>query len=73
MTHAERTKAFFNATTRRTVNMVLDHIAAHYGCDRAAAHAEVTHDEAHNLLDYMTEPHRSAAYVVMQGHGLRAV
>jgi hypothetical protein len=52
--------------------MVLDHIAAHYGIDRAAAHAEVTHDEAESLLDYMTEPHRSAAYVVMQGHGLRA-
>jgi hypothetical protein len=71
MTHAETTKAFFNATTRRTVNMVLDHIAAHYGCDRAAAHAEVTHDEAHNLLDYMTEPARTATMIMLTGRGLR--
>lgn len=50
---------------------ILASIAKHYGISAAAAYGEVTGDEAEHLLDYMVEPQRSAASVLMQAHGLR--
>lgn len=70
MTNAQITKAFFAATTRKTVNLVLDNIANHYGITQSEALAEVTHDEAESLLDYVTGPDRAATHLVMRGHGL---
>ena len=66
MTNAETTLKFLSATTRKTVNMILDNIAGHYGCTRAEAFNEVTHDEAESLLDYVTGPERAATHVLMK-------
>ena len=52
--------------------MILENIAKNYGISAQDALAEVTDSEAENLLDYMTEPARSAASVLMQKHGLFA-
>jgi len=70
MTNAATTKAFFIATNRATVNMVLDNIAAHYGISRADAFTEVTDVDAESLLDYVTGHARAATSVIMQKHGL---
>lgn len=70
MTNAAKTRKFFNLTTRATVNMILDNIAGHYGITRAAALAEVLHDEAESLLDYVTGPERDATHVLMKKHNL---
>lgn len=50
---------------------ILESIAKHYGISPDAALAEVTGEGAEHLLDYMVEPQRSAASVLMQAHGLR--
>ena len=66
MTNSETTRKFFAKTNRATVNMILDNIAAHYGITRAEALAEVFHEEAESLLDYVTGPQRAATSVMMQ-------
>jgi hypothetical protein len=48
---------------------ILKSIAKHYGISAREVLDEVTHDEAEHLLDYMTEPERSATSVLMQRHG----
>jgi uncharacterized phage-associated protein len=70
MTNGKITKTFFATTTRKTVNLILDNIAAHYGITRAAALDEVTHDEAEHLLDYVTGPERAATHLFMRQAGL---
>lgn len=50
--------------------LILDSIAKHYGITSAEAFAEVIDTEAEHLLDYMVEPQRSAASVLMQRHGM---
>ena len=55
-----------------TASDILDSIAKHYGISQAEAKAEVLHDEAEHLLDYMVEPTRSATHVMMRRHGLSA-
>lgn len=50
---------------------ILASIAKHYGISKQAALEEVTGAAAEHLLDYMVEPQRSAASVLMQSHGLR--
>lgn len=50
---------------------ILESIAAHYGISVKKAFTEVTDDQAEHLLDYMVEPQRSAASVLMQSHGMR--
>lgn len=50
---------------------ILSGIAKHYGISADAAYEAVTSDGAEHLLDYMVEPQRSAASVLMQAHGLR--
>ena len=49
---------------------ILESIAKHYGISAQEAYDEVTDDEAEHLLDYMVEPMRSAASVLMQRHGM---
>lgn len=51
--------------------VILGGIAKHYGISARAAYDEVTDKSAEHLLDYMVEPQRSAASVLMQAHGLR--
>jgi len=50
---------------------ILASIAKHYGISSQAAFDEVTNASAEHLLDYMVEPQRGAASVLMQAHGLR--
>lgn len=63
--------AFLSVIDADTKTAILDSIAKHYGISAAAVHEEVTGDDAQHLLDYMVEPQRSAASVLMQAHGLR--
>ena len=51
--------------------VILDSIAKHYGISAKDAYDEVSDESAEHLLDYMVEPQRSAASVLMQAHGLR--
>lgn len=50
---------------------ILASIAKHFGISAQEAQDEVSGDDAEHLLDYMLEPQRSAASVLMQAHGLR--
>lgn len=50
---------------------ILGCIAGHYGISHEQAFEEVTGDHAEHLLDYMVEPQRSAASVLMQARGMR--
>ena len=70
MTNAEITAKLFQVTDAKTVNAILDNVAAHYGITRDQARAEVTDAEAESLLDYVTGPARAAARVIMQRHNL---
>jgi len=61
---------FLAALNAQAKSDILDSIAKHYGITAGEAYAEVTGDEAEHILDYMREPQRSAALVLMQRHGL---
>lgn len=49
---------------------ILSNIAATYGISSEDALAEVTHQDAEHLLDYVTGSARSATSVLIQRHGL---
>lgn len=70
MTNAQITAKFFALTDQKTVNAILDNIAAHYGIGRADALDEVIDAEAESLLDYVTGPERAATHILMKRHGL---
>lgn len=60
---------FLNSITPQAKAMIIDSIATHYGTTAEAIIEEVCDPEAEHLLDYMVEPTRSAASVLMQKHG----
>ena len=64
------TLRFFELTDAETRNDILQAIAEHYDITTDEALAEITDDEAEHLLDYLIGPVRTAAYVLMQRHGL---
>ena len=64
-------KAFLDAIDGRTRSEILKAIAKHYDITEAQALDEVTDPEAENLLDYLTEPIRSATNVLMKRKGMR--
>lgn len=66
LNNGQITKLFFKKIHKATKSIVLDNIAAHYGIDRDAALAEVTHDEAEHLLEYMREPERALIHDTMK-------
>jgi hypothetical protein len=66
-----KTQAFLAAIDTESKNAILDSIAKHYNITREAAYDEVTDPEAEHLLDYMVEPFRSGASVLMQKHGFK--
>ena len=68
-THGATNRAFLNRLEAPARDSILKSIAKHYGITVREALDEVTHDEAEHLLDYMTEPERSATSVLMQRHG----
>ncbi|HHG6004070.1 TPA: hypothetical protein ACPWS4_003964 [Pseudomonas aeruginosa] len=65
-----RNEQFLSAIDGKAKAMILESIAAHYGISPDDAYTEVTGAEAEHLLDYMVEPQRSAASVLMQRHGM---
>lgn len=50
---------------------ILGAIVEHYGITPDQAFDEIAGQDAEHLLDYMVEPHRGAASVLMQRHGMR--
>ena len=69
MSNAAITTAFFRVVDKRTKADILANIATHYGITPADAKAEVTHQDAEHLLDYVTGPVRAAASLMMKRHG----
>ncbi|MNJ72542.1 hypothetical protein D3C77_692020 [compost metagenome] len=69
MTH--KTKQFLSIIDAKAKALILGSIARHYGITAEQAYAEVTGDDAEHLLDYMVEPHRGAASVLMERHEMR--
>lgn len=63
-------KQFLAVIDSQAKAVILESIAEHYGITPDEAFAEVVDAEAEHLLDYMVEPHRSAALVLMQRHGM---
>jgi hypothetical protein len=70
MTNATITKEFLSTTDAETQASVINAIAKHYGCSQDEAFAEITDKDAEHLLDYLTEPVRSAIHLIMKRHGL---
>jgi hypothetical protein len=64
--HGPKNKDFLNSVTIALKTNLLSHIAAHYGIDNEQAFEEVTAENAENLYEYLQEPHRSEAYLLMQ-------
>ena len=69
MTNATINSRFLAATDTKTRGQILGAIAKHYGITQDQAFNEVIDEDAEHLLDYLTEPVRSAARVVMARHG----
>jgi len=67
---ANRNKQFLSVIDGKAKALILESIAVHYGITSQEAYDEVTDTEAEHLLDYMVEPQRSAASVLMQCHGM---
>ena len=68
MNNAQINRAFLATIDAMTKIEILESIAKHYGISQEAAFDEVVDDEAAPLLDYLMEPIRSAASVLMQRH-----
>ncbi|MNJ62600.1 hypothetical protein D3C77_584470 [compost metagenome] len=68
---ANQNKQFLSVIEEQAKDLILDSIAAHYVISRQEAYEEVVDEAAEHLLEYMIEPHRSAASVLMQSHGMR--
>lgn len=66
-----KTKEFLAAIDEKSKALILGSIARHYGKSAEEIYEEVTHPDAEHLLDYMVEPARGAASVLMQRHGMR--
>lgn len=67
----ELNKLFLSSLDEKSKGDILQPIAKHYGTNVEHIEAEVTDEDAEHLLEYMTEPERSMAFVVMnlQGFG----
>lgn len=64
-----RNALFLSVIDANTKADILDSIAKQYGITAEKALAEVSDDQAEDLLDYLVEPMRSATSVVMQRRG----
>jgi len=69
MTNSDINKTFIDKIDKRVVNTALNAIAVHYGITVEEVKVELTDPEAEHILDYLTEPTRSATHVIMQRHG----
>lgn len=64
----ERNKRFLSVIDQASKDDILKSIARHYGVTSQKIFNEVVHPEAEDILDYMIEPHRTAAWALMQRH-----
>ena len=71
MTNAEINKAFLAKVDAGAKDLILTHIANHYGITTGEIYEELVGPDAENVLDYMTGADRSAAYVLYQRHGFK--
>jgi phosphohistidine phosphatase SixA len=72
MQNQERNKLFLNLVDKDTRNEIVNSIATHYGTDAESIIEELTdNDEAEHLLEYMTEPQRTATSALMLRHNVR--
>lgn len=73
MTNAEINKKFLASVDAKSKDMILSAIAKHYGYGESTEeiYEELVGPDAENILDYMVEPERSAAYVLYQRHGFK--
>lgn len=71
MAHSKENLAFLASTTPQTKRLILRNIAAHYGVNEDVALAEVTHQDAESLLDYVTGPERAAVSLLMRTYRLQ--
>jgi hypothetical protein len=55
---------------RRIANQVVSNIAAHYGIPTQQVFGEIFDANAEELMEYVTEPVRSAAFAILQQKGL---
>lgn len=69
MTNNEINLKFMEAIGCIATSMILNSISKHYATSVEIIREEVTDKGAKNILDYMIEPERSAAYVLYQKHG----
>jgi hypothetical protein len=70
MTNAQKTYGFLRSADDRVRDQIIGNITSHYGISRSEAFDEVTDPDAEHLLDYLTEPVRSATRVLMQRAGI---
>ena len=70
MTNGTNNQRFLSVITAEAKAMILGAIAEHYGITSQEAYDEVIDSEAEHLLDYMVEPNRGAAMVLMQRHNM---
>lgn len=59
-----------NVLGKDVAREVCNSMAQHYRITPAEAQAELTHPDAYPLLEYLTEPARTATYLLMQRHDL---
>ena len=65
MTNSEINKGFMDAVHPKVRARIIESIAERYGITQGQAFDEVTQPEAEHLLDYLTEPVRTATGVLM--------
>lgn len=70
MSNQATNQSFLSAVDVPTQDEILLSIATHYGITKEDALQEVTHEEAENLLDYLTGSVRMATSALMRRQGL---
>lgn len=70
MSNGNTTKVFLSRIEAKTKNAILSNIANHYGITNDEAYAEIVHDEAEHLCEYVTGNERAATSLLMKRHGL---
>lgn len=70
MTNAEKNRTFLSNANAWTKTKALGNISKHYNISISEALAEVYHDEAEHLPEYMTGVERLEIYQSMKKEGL---
>lgn len=69
MLNSEINRKFLEAIGTSAATRILDTISKHYCVSSEQIREELTSEGAENILDYMTEPERSAAYALYLKNG----